>query len=663
MAIAALNNVVMVFPQTLQEEVLTSLQAFQSLEIKAVVKETEHPLGPNLSDYRKKEEELRRIRKGISLVERYGLKEKKGWQYYRNGRPVMSLQELEAYATQNQWEDLADALRHTHRRIKGVRKEREALRTKRESIGLWEKLDVVPEKVQKSFRIVQILWGELPNDMAEAFQQALSVETDGLSLTETVFVSAESGGSASAGMQIVSPLSYKERLHALCRKFGLKPFVYTERLSPAKMVRHCIEDDRRLAEEEEKLLNQMRALAERQNILYYAEEYFMNALLRDKVKEKLPSGSYTFTVSGWLDAEKTEVLQKRMELVTDCLFAMETFPIEEKEKEKTPVLLKNRKCIQPFETLTEMYSYPKYNEIDPTPVVAPFYFLFFGMMVADLGYGALLFIATFVLRTFCHLDKPLKRSIDFFYYLSFSVMLWGLIYGSAFGLTLPFVLLSASTDIIPILIISVIFGWIQLITGLALAVYLHWKEKDYLGAMSEGGAWISLLTGLALLVISRMVWINQVLFILGVILSLTAVAGIVFLPVLQSRKKPVKGFLKGLYALYGATGYIGDLVSYTRLMALGVAGGSISVAFNTIIASMPLAARLTVGIFIAIALHALNIFLSFLGAYVHSIRLQYVEFFGKFYTGGGRPFAPFKAAEEHIYTKDTGIYQNTEDAK
>jgi V/A-type H+-transporting ATPase subunit I len=108
------------------------------------------------------------------------------------------------------------------------------------------------------------------------------------------------------------------------------------------------------------------------------------------------------------------------------------------------------------------------------------------------------------------------------------------------------------------------------------------------------------------------------------------------------------GVGKGLYALYGATSYLGDFISYARLMALGVAGGSVALAFNTILAFLPLPVRLTLGIALAVVLHALNIFLSMLSAYVHGMRLQFIEFFGKFYTGGGKRFEPFKAAERNV---------------
>lgn len=133
----------------------------------------------------------------------------------------------------------------------------------------------------------------------------------------------------------------------------------------------------------------------------------------------------------------------------------------------------------------------------------------------------------------------------------------------------------------------------------------------------------------------------------GAIVAVISALSIVAVPIIQSKSK-AKGIAKGLYELYNLTGYIGDLVSYTRLMALGISGGSIAAAFNMLVEFMPPVARFTVGIVLIIALHALNLFLSLLSAYVHGARLQYVEFFGKFYTGGGRAFQPLKTEEKYL---------------
>ena len=147
--------------------------------------------------------------------------------------------------------------------------------------------------------------------------------------------------------------------------------------------------------------------------------------------------------------------------------------------------------------------------------------------------------------------------------------------------------------------------------------------------------------------LGKMLMDSQGLFFIGVGLAVLSALLIIVTPMLQSKSK-LKGLAKGAYNLYGITSYIGDLVSYTQLMALGISGGSIAAAFNMLVGYMPPIARFSVGILLMLALHGLNIFLSLLSAYVHGARLQYVEFFGKFYEGGGRAFSPLKTEEKYV---------------
>jgi len=269
------------------------------------------------------------------------------------------------------------------------------------------------------------------------------------------------------------------------------------------------------------------------------------------------------------------------------------------------------------------------------------------MMVADLGYGILmLFVTTFALKKLT-LSKGVARFMKLFQYLSVSTIIWGLIYGSCFGAQLPFYLLSPSKDFMAIFGISMVFGGIQLFTGLFLAAKENIKKKDYLQAVNQGFSWQAILAGIIIAAAGKMVLASNALFILGVIVAIIGALCVLLIPAVTGKSK-VGGFFMGLYELYGVTSYIGDFVSYSRLMALGISGGSIAAAFNMLVGYMPPAARFTAGAVLIVALQGLNIFLSLLSAYVHAARLQYVEFFGKFYNGGGRAFKTFKPKEKYV---------------
>src|SRR5699024_2306588 len=239
----------------------------------------------------------------------------------------------------------------------------------------------------------------------------------------------------------------------------------------------------------------------------------------------------------WISREDQEriVHELTQKIPRDQLAITFEDPTDEEIKEQVlPTKLNNGKWIVPFESLTGMYSLPKYDEIDPTPWMAPFYFAFFGMMVADAGYGALLFLATSLLPRLVTLADNTKKFMQLFQILSVSVIFWGIIYGSAFGATLPFQLLNPTEDFLTIFMLSLIFGGVQLFTGLFLAAKEHIRKKEYLSAVSEGFSWQGLLTGLLVWAGGNFVLHSEVLKITGLFLAGLSAFLILLVPTIQS---------------------------------------------------------------------------------------------------------------------------------
>ncbi len=409
-----------------------------------------------------------------------------------------------------------------------------------------------------------------------------------------------------------------------------------------KALKECVETSKGFTSEIGYLKGQV-------SILQLNEEVLLARLTRERAKEHLVLAKYLVVIRAWVNEEDQELLMNQLQAEHDqaLFFSFESPTKEQIMENKVPTKLRNNRFVSPFEILTGMYSVPKYEEIDPTPWMAPFYLVFFGMMVADLGYGFLTFIGTTLALKYLILPRGTEKFVRLFQILSISIMIWGGIYGSLFGVSLPFQLLVPTEDFMTIFVLSLVFGGIQIYTGLFLAAKEHIKKKDYLSAVSKGFSWQGILTGIFIAAAGSLFLDSPLLTTIGTYLALFCAFLVLLIPMIQSKSK-VGGFFSGLYELYGVTGYIGDFVSYSRLMALGISGGSIAMAFNMLVATMPTAARYSVGILLLVALHALNIFLSMLGAYVHAARLQYVEFFGKFYEGGGRPFQTFKTAEKYI---------------
>lgn len=383
--------------------------------------------------------------------------------------------------------------------------------------------------------------------------------------------------------------------------------------------------------------------------LMLLEEEVYNQKERLHAEQLLASGQELVGLSGWVKEDEVPHLKALLaETLPSGSYAILIDNSQVSEKE-IPTQLVNHPLVEPFEVLTEMYSLPKYSEVDPTPLLAPFYAVFFGMMVADIGYGLLLWLGTWYLLNKTKATRGARKNYKLFHILSYPTILWGVFFGSFFGVELPFHVLSTTGDVISILVLSVVFGLIQLIFGLMVNTHLQIKDKNYPSAVSDGLGWIGLLVGVILIAAQSFTGMA----VLGEVAKWLIIINVamIVLGTAAGSKNKLLGIGSGLYKLYGATSYIGDIASYTRLMALSVSGASIAASFNMVVGLLPPVARFTAGIPLIIALQLLNLGMSLLGAYVHAIRLQFVEFFGKFYEGGGRAFKPLKTYEKYTDLK------------
>lgn len=505
----------------------------------------------------------------------------------------------------------------------------------------WQNLDIDIEDSRD--KNVTALIGILPNDQWEAFQ-------DQLKQTTQIYSEYISNDQKETAFALLYLRKETPDVLELMQDFGARSETKPYPGQPKEILQQAKADLTQLAQERKELAQ---LIGEKKAQVYHlqqAEEVLLAQNQRELAQAGIVESQYLAVIRGWIGADEVPDLKR---ILADAFpnqqvyLSLEDPTSEEIATNKTPTKLKNNPVVQPFEMLTEMYSIPKYDEIDPTPWMMPFYLVFFGMMVADFGYGLLMLVATTVGLKALTLPKGTQRFLKLFQYLSVSTIVWGLIYGSSFGVEMPVYLLSPSKDFMAIFGLSMVFGGIQIFTGLFLAGKENMRKKDYVAAVNQGFSWQGILAGILIAALGAMVVKSQALTMIGAILAIISALAVLLTSVLGAKSK-VGGFFMGLYDLYGITSYIGDFVSYSRLMALGISGGSIAAAFNMLVGYMPPAARFTAGIVLIVVLQGLNIFLSLLSAYVHAARLQYVEFFGKFYTGGGRAFRPLKPAEKYM---------------
>lgn len=380
--------------------------------------------------------------------------------------------------------------------------------------------------------------------------------------------------------------------------------------------------------------------------IYY--EYQSNEKLKVISSEKFLRTKNLDLIEGYVPSKFLKSFEEAIQLICGddyYLYKKEA----DRNSHEVPIMLKNNKFVGPFEMLTEMYSMPRYNEIDPTPFFAPFYFIFAGIMIGDLGYGLLVFIGSLLALRFFNLDKATKRFMTFFNYLSISAMIFGLVFGSFFGGIIPLpTLINPAEDIMEMLMLSLLLGGVHIFFALGIKAYMDIRDNKPKDAFYDVGLWYMALIGAIGFGLSKAVSMNPIVVKILFYAMIIAMVGIV-LTGGRSEKTTLAKFGWGVYALYGISSYIGDFVSYLRLMALVLSGSFIGLAVN-MIAGMLFGSSIIGKLFaivIFLVFQAFNCFLCYLSAYVHTARLTYVEMFNKFYEGGGVPFK--KMVEDSKY--------------
>ena len=378
--------------------------------------------------------------------------------------------------------------------------------------------------------------------------------------------------------------------------------------------------------------------------LLIQKEYLDNALMRETVVSNFKATDTVNVIEGYIPKDMEEEFKRIINKNSNKNNYLEITEVD-KDDPEVPILLKNSGVTGLFESITQMYALPRYNEIDPTAILSIFYWIFFGMMVADFAYGLILFILSGLALMFGKFDENKRKFLKFFFALSFSTMIWGLLYGSAFGdlIKLPTQVLDSSKDFMTIFALSIVFGAVHLVIALAIKAYILIKNGHFMDVIYDVFLWYLTLTSLILLLLAEKLGFSEFMKNSLIVCAVIGMLGIVVFGA-RDAKTLVGRIGGGLYSLYGITSYIGDFVSYLRLMALGLAGGFIASAINIIVKM--LVSKGILGIILGVVVFTLgqsfNIFLSFLSSYVHTSRLTYVEFFSKFYEGGGKAFKKFR---------------------
>ncbi len=528
----------------------------------------------------------------------------------------------------------------------------------------WSRLDVSMRTTGTASTAAFI--GSFP---AEYTEEALKAEiARGAPEIDGVAVEVLSAGTQQTCAFLLCHASNGAKLEAFLRSIGFTYPADRSKKPPQARMQDLNARIEKLRAEIDGAEAEIRTYAALRGAMQYTIDYFSMRIEKYDVLGRLWQSPHVFVITGYIPAESAPALEKELTEKFEAYVELET-PAED---EDVPVKLKNNAFAAPVEGVLESYSMPGRKEIDPSTLMAVFYYFLFGMMLSDAGYGLIMVIGCGIaLAKFKNMEESLRKFLKMFLYCGISTVFWGAMFGSFFGdavtvigktffnvdIAIPALWFTPLNEPMRLLLFSFLIGVIHLFAGLGAQFYQLARQGLWKDAIFDVVFWYMLVGGGILYLLSMQMFADMVSlgFTLpaavgtaGAIAAGIGAVGIVLTAGRESRS-PFKRLLKGLYGLYGVSGYLSDILSYSRLLALGLATGVIASVFNqmgAMLGNSP--AGVAVFVFAFLVGHTLNLGINVLGAYVHTNRLQFVEFFGKFFEGGSRKFNPFSAKTKYF---------------
>ena len=641
----------------LQEERNHLLKEIQELGLMEVVEYTEE--SPELSadafsglmqtEYSEQSHRIDRrlgeIGRAIGFLEQIAPVKPSLVQQFAGVKTYLSSAEFDQLArAEGQLEQVVTDLLKIEQDLSQIQSKKAQLETLVETLKPWQELDLSANDLEGTAN-TQIILG-----VTEAPVPKFREELAGLD--EPYYLELVNEDQTGKLVLLINLRSSQEKVLPLLTTLGvnvvsLPPF---ESTVAAKLVQ--IEQDlERLSQTEALLRGRASSINKDRPLLQVCYDSLLSERQRLDISERLAYGKRCFALKGWIVADKLDALKRQLAEAKLNYVLRDEDPAPD---EDTPVVLKNNPAVTPFEYLVQSFSYPQAHEVDPTPAIAPFFFIFFGMALGDAGYGLILslFCAGLLLKLKM---GPVGRKLSWMFLLSgIGGIGFGLFTGSFLSLSnIKFGVFNPLENPILLLVIALGLGVAQLYFGILISAWGDIKAGRWGDVLWNQGFWLLFLTSVILVLGKDLFGLGNYTSFLNYLLLFT-VGGVV-VSVTRGKKGILKKLLAipaGLYNIYGSIGFFSDVLSYSRLMALGLSGGVMGGIMNQlaglVIQSLPVIGWIFGGI-IFIFGHVLNLALSILGAYVHSSRLQYLEFFGKFYEGGGKPLTPFKNEYKYIF--------------
>ena len=560
-------------------------------------------------------------------------------------RAMITQEEFLGWVKNFDWKAICDRCLELNNRLETLREERRYLLERLESLVPWRGLPVPLEKLQGT-RSVAYQLGISSSETKKLLQERLSK----LKGAHLHILREEE---RRLYFLLIYLKDMEESIDSILYEIGIERVQFKELKGiPEEEIKRIRKRISLIDGQIDEIRRQARKISKEKIKLMALYDYFYNLLQEKRVSEHAKLSSYTFALEGWI--RKQDLPKLRDGLKDFSLVDIIVREPNEEEEKDVPVALSNRRIFKPFEMVTNLYGVPRYFEIDPTPFLAPFFALFLALCLTDGGYGIILALLAYLIPKKVQVGEGGKRLFSILFFSGLVTIGIGIMTGGIFGIQVsqlpPFLaplkklsLFNPLEQPMVFLVISLALGVVHLMIGIGLALWEDLRRGDIISAMLDHLSWIILILGVILFGLSKLEILSKTFATPGLIMALSG-AIVLFLFAGRESKSLIGRLGKGAYELYGLISLFGDVLSYSRLLALGLATSVIATVVN-LIANMASGIPLIGPVFTVIILilgHLGNIAINTLSGFIHTARLQFVEFFGKFYQGGGKSFTPFR---------------------
>ena len=638
MAILGMKKLKLIAHSDSRQSVLSRLQDIGAVEVmKTSVEELDEPSAPAcLMELEKK---LGEVREALDVIRRYD-ETKSG---ILTAKPPISRSELKGMdAKLTEADEAVEKVRQFTAQLGALKTRQHRLKNRIMQLEPYAKFDAPLESVKENDYTVCLL-GTIPSDNIEEYNKLCEKYADNAYFEEI------DTGKDYISVYVIMAKELDEELTGELKYIGFAE-AYTKELygTPADLIFDFNNEYGSLEIEAAEYEQKAKKYVDYKLNLQAVEDYLLNEISRERCIERLGATGSTFMLTGWIVEDTQAAVEKAaLEAAPEAYVEFE----EPQEGDKVPTAVKNPGVVAPFEAVTDMYATTSQKGLDPNLIMAVFYFLIFGMMMGDAAYGVMLSLGALLMLRIKKPTGMFRKVTTVILICGVSTTMWGLFFGNVFGVEVFKGVLNPINDAMTLLIICLGIGIVHILFGLGMGAVQSIRRGRVWDALFDKVSWMLILIGGVLLALGMVMegpfgTIALVLVLVG-FATLLLTAG-------RHKKGVLKKAIGGLSSIYGVTGYMSDILSYCRIFGMGLATTVIAMVFNTI-ASL-LFGGVVGYIFGAIVLvigHVFNIAINTLGSFVHTARLQYIEFFSKFYEDGGHAFMPLGIRTKNYRIENT----------